>query len=237
MDGLEPLSVTVTTHIGKATSNLARSITQFSASLATNAANLISTVGNKVSIQADILKGNASGRWDNFTQAVSEKLENIKAGVEIAAEEEGKSVAIKWIEAGLGGDLSDPITLFGGGRSAGVGLIVRTERQLLKKEIEIALKLRNGGLAGKVHPKTGIKFDSKGFPDFSNSLYKGGVNDVMIKPTGNRLNDFDAANKAAGYKSKPKGYTWHHHQSRGRMQLVEENIHSQTGHTGGFSLW
>ena len=59
----------------------------------------------------------------------------------------------------------------------------------------------------------------------------------MIKPTGNRLLDFAAANLAAGYISTPKGYTWHHHQTFGRMQLVDAATHAQTGHTGGFSLW
>jgi hypothetical protein len=97
--------------------------------------------------------------------------------------------------------------------------------------------VRNSHLAGKVHPKTGVPFDKAGFPNFSGNLYKGGVNDVMIKPTGNRVADFAAANKAAGYSSTPKGYTWHHHQTTGRMQLVETGVHSQTGHTGGFSLW
>ncbi len=103
---------------------------------------------------------------------------------------------------------------------------------------EVAPKgLRNSHLAGKVHPKTGVPFDKAGFPNFSNNLYKGGVNDVMIKSTGKRVADFAAANKAAGYSSTPKGYTWHHHQTTGRMQLVETGVHSQTGHTGGFSLW
>jgi hypothetical protein len=59
----------------------------------------------------------------------------------------------------------------------------------------------------------------------------------MIKPTGNRLTDFTAANQMAGYTSTPKGFTWHHHQITGRMQLVESTINAQTGHTGGFSLW
>lgn len=77
----------------------------------------------------------------------------------------------------------------------------------------------------------------EGFPDFSKNLYKNGANDVMIKPTGNRSLDFGEANKVAGYSSTPKGYTWHHHQTTGRMQLVETKVHSQTGHTGGFSLW
>lgn len=35
----------------------------------------------------------------------------------------------------------------------------------------------------------------------------------------------------------PEGYDWHHHEEVGRMQLVDEEIHSQTGHTGGRSIW
>ena len=97
--------------------------------------------------------------------------------------------------------------------------------------------IRNAKLAGKVHPKTKVPFDNQGFPNFKNYLYKGGANDVKITPTGSRYSDFDAANKAAGYQSTPKGYTWHHHQTKGRMQLVETFIHSKTGHTGGFDLW
>ena len=36
---------------------------------------------------------------------------------------------------------------------------------------------------------------------------------------------------------KPEGYTWHHHEERGRMQLVDSDIHRQTPHVGGRSLW
>jgi DNase/tRNase domain of colicin-like bacteriocin len=96
---------------------------------------------------------------------------------------------------------------------------------------------RNGHLAGNYHPLTRVPFDLDGFPDFSNHLYKGGANDVMIQPTGKRPSDFTAANKVAGYKSTPAGYTWHHHQQTGRMQLVEYKTHRMTGHTGGFALW
>ncbi|MBS1749785.1 MAG: HNH endonuclease, partial [Bacteroidetes bacterium] len=96
--------------------------------------------------------------------------------------------------------------------------------------------IRNAHLAGKKHPITGVPFNKKGFPDFRNHLYPGGKNDVRIKPTGNRDADFAAANKKAGYDSTPKGYTWHHHETDGRMQLVESKVHSKTGHTGGFSL-
>ncbi|WP_299514251.1 HNH endonuclease [uncultured Rummeliibacillus sp.] len=30
--------------------------------------------------------------------------------------------------------------------------------------------------------------------------------------------------------------TWHHHQTRGYMQLIDSAIHSKTGHTGGNSI-
>ena len=36
---------------------------------------------------------------------------------------------------------------------------------------------------------------------------------------------------------KPEGYTWHHHEEPGRMQLVDSEIHAKTPHTGGRSLW
>lgn len=35
----------------------------------------------------------------------------------------------------------------------------------------------------------------------------------------------------------PDGYVWHHHQEPGRLELVDEQTHAQTGHSGGRSLW
>lgn len=35
----------------------------------------------------------------------------------------------------------------------------------------------------------------------------------------------------------PDGFTWHHHEEMGRMQLVDSDIHAHTGHTGGKSIW
>ena len=36
---------------------------------------------------------------------------------------------------------------------------------------------------------------------------------------------------------KPKEYTWHHHEDKGRMQLVDTEVHTKTAHTGGRSIW
>ena len=35
----------------------------------------------------------------------------------------------------------------------------------------------------------------------------------------------------------PDGYTWHHSQHPGELQLVDQQIHADTGHTGGRELW
>ena len=36
---------------------------------------------------------------------------------------------------------------------------------------------------------------------------------------------------------RPSGFTWHHNETEGLMQLVPSDIHSKTPHTGGRSIW
>ncbi|MDE6084658.1 MAG: HNH endonuclease [Muribaculaceae bacterium] len=35
----------------------------------------------------------------------------------------------------------------------------------------------------------------------------------------------------------PYGYTWHHNEETGKMQLVDYDTHQKTAHTGGRSIW
>ena len=35
----------------------------------------------------------------------------------------------------------------------------------------------------------------------------------------------------------PEGYTWHHHEEPGVLQLVDEETHAQTAHTCGRAIW
>lgn len=74
-----------------------------------------------------------------------------------------------------------------------------------------------------------VKFNEKGFPDFSPYAKA----EVDIQYTGDRGRDFRLANKAAGYDVTPEGYTWHHHEEVGKMQLVPEDLHDEVKHTGG----
>lgn len=43
--------------------------------------------------------------------------------------------------------------------------------------------------------------------------------------------------EALAHNETPDGYVWHHHEQPGVLQLVEDDIHQQTGHTGGRELW
>ena len=38
-------------------------------------------------------------------------------------------------------------------------------------------------------------------------------------------------------ESKISNLTWHHNEIPGKMQLVDSKIHTDTRHTGGYSLW
>lgn len=99
---------------------------------------------------------------------------------------------------------------------------------------------RNSALAGKLHSKTQVPFDSQGYPEFSAYLYVKNEKNVDVNIgalTGNRAHDDALANAAAGFDKTPDGYTWHHHQDLGRMQLVETEIHKKTGYTGGHSIY
>ncbi|WP_442903602.1 HNH endonuclease [Gilliamella sp. Pas-s25] len=59
-------------------------------------------------------------------------------------------------------------------------------------------------------------------------IVEGEINPGIFTPE--QLNAINAG------KPKIPGYTWHHHQHRGRMQLVPEDAHLQTGHIGGEAL-
>ncbi len=88
------------------------------------------------------------------------------------------------------------------------------------------------GKLSKKYPK-GVRFTKEGFPDFSPYSIK----DVKIEYGKTRYVDFSTANKAAGFDKTPVGYTWHHSEKYGLMQLVPEELHEQVRHTGGVSIY
>jgi predicted nucleotidyltransferase len=49
--------------------------------------------------------------------------------------------------------------------------------------------------------------------------------------------DFAAANKAAGFAATPAGFTWHHSEVLGKMQLVQTEAHEAARHSGSVQLY
>lgn len=60
---------------------------------------------------------------------------------------------------------------------------------------------------------------------------------VRIKLTGDYDADFKAADQLAGFKTRPAGYVWHHHQDLGIMMLVDRDVHRAVPHSGGVSFY
>ena len=113
----------------------------------------------------------------------------------------------------------------------------------------------NGKYANKKYQ--GVKFNKKGFPNFPR-VYQMTINNADL--TKGRTSHFKTATAALkkSYEKDPKkfkntfnkkqikaikngnakipGYTWHHHQTRGLMQLVKEEYHD-VRHTGGIAIW
>jgi hypothetical protein len=119
---------------------------------------------------------------------------------------------------------------------------------------------KNVGLAGKPHPVSGIPFDERGFPIFDSvaafdTRIPRDVASIADRPlhfetATAELHDairmgqiprsrftteqLEAIEEGA---EKIPGFTWHHHQDIGRMQLIPTDVHSKTGHIGGFRMW
>ena len=74
-----------------------------------------------------------------------------------------------------------------------------------------------------------VSYDTTGQPDFS----PWAIATVKINMKGNTTTDFTAANKAAGLKTTPPGYTWHHHEDGTTMQLVPTELNNGIFHYGG----
>jgi hypothetical protein len=129
---------------------------------------------------------------------------------------------------------------------------------------KIRINTRRQDLEGQRHPETGVLFKLKVledgregvFPVFD-SLHDAQLPETLYKESDKKqFAECDKQLKAAIEKKPelagkftpeqleqikngetPDGYTWHHNEESGKMQLVDEEIHAKTRHTGGRSIW
>lgn len=136
-----------------------------------------------------------------------------------------------------------------------------------KNENDYEINTRNSALEGEKHPETGVEFERREvetdegikegvFPKFEpvdvvnlpEDLYKESDRnqfDYCNQELKNRIaNNPELREKFTTEQLEqindnetPDGYTWHHSEVTGRMELVDSDIHARTGHTGGKNIW
>ena len=74
--------------------------------------------------------------------------------------------------------------------------------------------------------------DNKQFSECNKQLKEKCDNDPEFRKqfTEDQLDDI-------AHGQTPEGYTWHHSEDKGKMQLVDYDTHMRTGHTGGRNIW
>lgn len=80
------------------------------------------------------------------------------------------------------------------------------------------------------------KSDKEQFKECNNQLYKDIEQYPVLK---NQFNEEQLEQIKYGTidGTAPDGYVWHHNEEAGKMQLVDFETHTKTGHTGGRSIW
>lgn len=79
-----------------------------------------------------------------------------------------------------------------------------------------------------------LESDDVHFGLANDTLYQAITEDTNLA---NELGLAQADIQALANGQTPAGYTWHHNEEVGVLQLVNEETHDQTGHTGGRSIW
>jgi DNase/tRNase domain of colicin-like bacteriocin len=106
------------------------------------------------------------------------------------------------------------------------------------------VRLPDGTLREGVFPEFDAAFETslpnalRQGTDFQQSEFcNGELRDAVDSDPALKSTFSDTEIREIGAAETPDGYTWHHHQDTGRMQLVDSRVHLATGHTGGKDLW
>ena len=134
---------------------------------------------------------------------------------------------------------------------------LRVQSRIWNK-VNYGIRIKKGipSMVNKKNLKTGVYFDKDGFPKFkaivtiqldrkdwkkSREVHFNRASKLLyqkIQKSSSLARKF-TRREISEFKSGevPSKYTWHHHQDKGVLQLVEYEIHSDVKHRGGFSIW
>jgi hypothetical protein len=107
---------------------------------------------------------------------------------------------------------------------------------------ELATKTKAFEDLAKKYPD-GVKFTSRGFPDFTPYTVKlpnGSPARFPLKTAGNRSKDFTAVDKLAGITEEYRQaneLVWHHMEDMETIILIPRDVHNTVKHSGGISVF
>ena len=125
-------------------------------------------------------------------------------------------------------------------------------------KVQYGIRIKKGipAMVNKRNSRTGIYFDKDGSPKFKvieevklERKYWKKDRDVHFYRASKILyQEIQRSSRKAKKFSRrdisifkngdvPSKYTWHHHQDKGVLQLVDSDIHAKVRHDGGFSIW
>lgn len=125
-------------------------------------------------------------------------------------------------------------------------------------KVKYGIRIKKGmpSMVNKRNTSIGVSFDNNGFPKFkaiaeiklprkywkkerSTHFYQASKLLYEKIQKSSRLSKKFTKKEILEFKQGqvPSKYTWHHHQDKGVLQLVDFNIHSKVRHKGGFSIW
>ncbi len=138
--------------------------------------------------------------------------------------------------------------------------------KIIQWSIKAPKKPLNYALKNNTHPKTGVRFNSSGYPVFKKvdtcdiglSWISRGIDKLSYSNAQARQKHFAICSKSLYQKltrnqvlkmkfsehqtrqlkngKTPNGYTWHHSENKNILELVDRAVHNKTAHSGGFSL-
>ncbi len=125
-------------------------------------------------------------------------------------------------------------------------------------KVNYGIRIKKGmpSQVGKKHKSTGVYFDKDGFPKFkeiakiklSRKYWKKERSTHFYRASKMLYENIQKSSRLASKFTKkeirefqkgdlPDKYTWHHHQDKGVLQLVDREIHASVRHDGGFDIW
>ena len=143
----------------------------------------------------------------------------------------------------IGETLSDYVPMVTRNQSLENGIHPKTGVKFVRKYLDLSDGRKVTGVFPKFHSYADITLPKE--------YWKSNFNDqkeYLTKALQEMLNTSDRKKQLKKMFNKeeladiaegviPEGFVWHHSETEGLMQLVEESIHAATGHDGGMSLW